>query len=203
MATGGSARSAPWTAATDDVGVVRYNVHRSTTEGFTPSAANRVGQPTGPRSRTGPRPGPTTTGSWRRTPRATSASRRARRAPSSRATVTPSAPSAERDRVAGSVRSLDGGDRQRGRRPLQRPPLARTASRRAQRTGSPSRPEPRYTDTGLAAGTYFYRVTAEDAAGNRRRQQRGDRDCDRGHDRSRRCRHGPGRQRRRSPARST
>ena len=29
------------------MGVVRYNVHRSTTAGFTPNAANRVGQPTG------------------------------------------------------------------------------------------------------------------------------------------------------------
>ncbi len=37
-----------WTAATDDVGVARYNVHRGTTPGFTPSAGNRVGQPTGP-----------------------------------------------------------------------------------------------------------------------------------------------------------
>ena len=35
-----------WTAASDNVGVVRYNVHRSTTAGFTPSAANRIAQPT-------------------------------------------------------------------------------------------------------------------------------------------------------------
>ena len=61
-----------WTGSTDNVGVVRYNVHRSTTNGFTPSAANRIAQPAGTR----------------------------------------------------------------------------------------------YTDTGLAAGTYYYRVTAEDAAGN-------------------------------------
>ena len=61
-----------WAAATDNVGVARYNVHRSTTAGFTPSAANRIAQPSG-----------------------TS-----------------------------------------------------------------------YTDTGLAAGTYYYKVTAEDAAGN-------------------------------------
>ena len=54
------------------MGVVRYNVHRSQTAGFTPSAGNRIAQPTG-----------------------TS-----------------------------------------------------------------------YTDSGLAAGTYYYRVTAEDAAGN-------------------------------------
>ena len=72
-ATGGAGQaSLSWTAATDNVGVIRYNVHRSTASGFTPSLANRVAQPTG-----------------------TS-----------------------------------------------------------------------YTDTGLAAGTYFYRVTAEDAAGN-------------------------------------
>ena len=36
-----------WTAATDDIGVARYNVHRSTIAGFTPSAANRIAQPTG------------------------------------------------------------------------------------------------------------------------------------------------------------
>jgi predicted phage tail protein len=31
-----------WTAATDNVGVTKYNVHRSTTSGFTPSAATLV-----------------------------------------------------------------------------------------------------------------------------------------------------------------
>ena len=36
-----------WTAATDDVGVARYNVHRSTTPASRPSAANRIAQPTG------------------------------------------------------------------------------------------------------------------------------------------------------------
>ena len=61
-----------WGAATDNIGVTRYNVHRSTTAGFTPSTSNRIAQPT-----------------------STS-----------------------------------------------------------------------YTDTGLAAGTYYYKVTAEDAAGN-------------------------------------
>ena len=67
-----------WATATDNVGVARYNVHRSTTAGFTPSVANRIAQPT------------TTT----------------------------------------------------------------------------------FTDTGLAAGTYYYRVTAEDAAGNVGRRPR-------------------------------
>jgi Concanavalin A-like lectin/glucanases superfamily/Galactose oxidase-like, Early set domain/Bacterial Ig domain len=32
-----------WAAATDNVGVTQYSVHRSATAGFTPSAANRVG----------------------------------------------------------------------------------------------------------------------------------------------------------------
>jgi chitodextrinase len=35
-----------WTAAADDVGVVRYDIHRSTTAGFTPSAANKIGEST-------------------------------------------------------------------------------------------------------------------------------------------------------------
>ena len=47
-ATGGVQQVAlSWSAASDNVGVVRYNVHRSTVSGFTPSAANRVAQPTG------------------------------------------------------------------------------------------------------------------------------------------------------------
>jgi glucose/arabinose dehydrogenase/fibronectin type 3 domain-containing protein len=36
-----------WNASTDNVAVTNYNVHRSTTPGFTPSAANRIAQPTG------------------------------------------------------------------------------------------------------------------------------------------------------------
>ena len=36
-----------WTASTDDVGVLRYTVHRSTTVGFTPTAANRIATPAG------------------------------------------------------------------------------------------------------------------------------------------------------------
>ncbi len=36
-----------WTAASDNVGVVRYNVHRGSSPGFAVSAANRIAQPTG------------------------------------------------------------------------------------------------------------------------------------------------------------
>ena len=44
--TAGSA-TLSWGAATDDVGVVGYDVYRSTTSGFTPGAANRIAQPPG------------------------------------------------------------------------------------------------------------------------------------------------------------
>ena len=39
--------SLSWVAANDNVAVTKYNVHRSTTAGFTPSPANRIAQPTG------------------------------------------------------------------------------------------------------------------------------------------------------------
>ena len=39
--------SLSWTAATDNVGVVRYEIYRSTSSSFTPSAANLIGQTTG------------------------------------------------------------------------------------------------------------------------------------------------------------
>ncbi len=46
-ATGTPAQVAlTWTAATDNVGISRYNVHRSTTAGFTPNTGNRIAQPT-------------------------------------------------------------------------------------------------------------------------------------------------------------
>src|SRR5262249_11179914 len=35
-----------WSASTDNTGVALYNIHRATTSGFQPSAANRVGQST-------------------------------------------------------------------------------------------------------------------------------------------------------------
>ncbi|QYC45144.1 Chitinase A1 precursor [Nonomuraea coxensis DSM 45129] len=46
-ATGGpGSAQLTWTASTDNVGVTGYRVHRSTTPGFTPSAANQVGSVT-------------------------------------------------------------------------------------------------------------------------------------------------------------
>ena len=43
----GNTANLTWTASTDNVGVLRYDVHRRTTAGFTPSTANRIAQPTG------------------------------------------------------------------------------------------------------------------------------------------------------------
>jgi hypothetical protein len=40
--------SLTWTASIDNTGVALYNVHRGTTPGFQPTAANRVGQPSSP-----------------------------------------------------------------------------------------------------------------------------------------------------------
>ena len=44
---GTSSVALSWTGSTDNVGVARYDVYRSTTSGFTPSLANRIAQPTG------------------------------------------------------------------------------------------------------------------------------------------------------------
>ena len=38
----GSTVNLSWTASSDNVGVTRYNVHRGTSAGFTPTVANRV-----------------------------------------------------------------------------------------------------------------------------------------------------------------
>ena len=43
-AVSGGTVALSWTASTDNVGVLRYDIFRSTTSGFTPSSANRVGQ---------------------------------------------------------------------------------------------------------------------------------------------------------------
>ena len=45
--TSGSTVTLAWTAATDDVGVVGYEVHRSTTSGFVPSSTTQLASTTG------------------------------------------------------------------------------------------------------------------------------------------------------------
>ena len=166
----GSTVNLSWTAATDNVGVVRYNVHRGTTSGFTPSAANRIAQPTGTTLRRTPAWLPAryfykvtaedaagNIGPVSNTASATVADATAPSAPGSFSAVGGAGQAAlswtaSTDNV-GVLRYNVHRSTTSGFTPA-------AGNRIAQPTGLS------YTDTGLAAGTYFYRVTAEDAAGN-------------------------------------
>ena len=157
-----------WTAATDNIGVTRYNVHRGTTTGFTPSAANRIAQPTGlAYSDVGLAPGAYfykvtaedaagNIGPVSNTATATIADGVAPSTPASlTATGGPGQAAlswpASTDNVAVSRYNVH--------RSTVAGLIPSTANRVAQPTGTT------YTDN-VAAGTYFYKVVAEDAAGN-------------------------------------
>ncbi|HEX7862769.1 MAG TPA: LamG-like jellyroll fold domain-containing protein [Verrucomicrobiae bacterium] len=158
-----------WLASTDAVGVNRYNVHRSTTAGFTPSAANRIAQPT-TISYADANLAP---GSYFYKVTAEDAAGNVS-SPSNEATGTaladtqaPTAPTLTGTGSFGQAAlSWNGATDAVGvvRYNVHRSTLtgftASLANRVAQPTGNS------YVDTGLAAGTYFYVVTAEDAAGN-------------------------------------
>ena len=158
-----------WTPATDNVGVAKYNVHRST-----PRASPRA-RPTGSRSR------PARATPTRRSPPAPTSTRSSRgRGRQRRPRLERGGSDHRRHDAADRARQPDRNrrrgpgvapwtrlDRQHRRRPVRRLPLDDApASRPAPPTGSRSRRGTSYTDTGLAAGTYFYKVQAEDAAGN-------------------------------------
>ena len=165
----GTSVSLTWTAATDNVGVVRYNVHRSTTSGFTPSAANRIAQPTGTSyTDTG-----LAAGTYFYKVTAEDAAGNVG-APSAQASATipdttpPTAPTGLNATGGAGQAALTwtaatdnvGVVRYNVHRSTTSGFTPSAANRIAQPTGTS------YTDTGLAAGTYFYKVTAEDAAGN-------------------------------------
>ena len=169
--TGGlSSVSLTWNASTDNVGVSRYNLHRSTTPGFTPSAANRIAQPTGT-SYSDTNLSPATY--YYRVTAEDAAGNISTASNEASAVVTgdtqaPSTPSNLNG--TGSLSSVAlswlGSTDNVGvtRYNLHRGTTAgftpSAANRIAQPTGTS------FNDTGLAAGTYYYRVTAEDAAGN-------------------------------------
>jgi glucose/arabinose dehydrogenase/PKD repeat protein len=157
-----------WAAATDNVGVVRYNVHRSTTPGFTPSVANRVAQPTGTSySDTG-----LAGGTYFYKVTAEDAAGNVG-PPSGEATADvpadqpPTAPTgltaAASIGTASLVWSVATDDVGVARYYVHRSTVAgftpSTANRIAQTTGTT------YVDSGLTAGFYFYKVVAEDTAG--------------------------------------
>ncbi len=166
---GGSTVNLNWTAASDNVGVARYNVHRGTTSGFTPSAANRIAQPTGVSyADTG-----LASGSYFYKITAEDAAGNVGPASNeANATVgdttAPGPPSGLTANGGVGQVSLSwtaasdnvGVVRYNVHRSTTSGFTPSTANRVAQPTAAS------YTDSGLAAGTYYYRVTAEDAAGN-------------------------------------
>ena len=152
----------------DNVGVSRYNVHRSATPGFTPSVANRIAQPTGTSY------GDTGLSAGTYYYRVTAEDAAGNVGPATNeasAIVTERHVRSDRSvepggdcRPGAGRPHMDGIDRQRRRRTLRRPPshdrglLPSAANRIAQPT------TPGYTDGSLPAGTYYYKVIAADAS---------------------------------------
>ncbi len=159
-----------WGAASDNVGVARYDVYRSTTAGFTPTTGNRIAQPTGTTFTD-----TTTPGTYFYKVAAEDAAGNigpvsnessATITTDSQAPTVPAGVAANRLRQHGQP-ELDRVDGQR-RRALATTSTARrrTASPPRRRTGSRSPPARATRTPGLGTGTYYYKVTAEDAAGN-------------------------------------
>jgi fibronectin type 3 domain-containing protein len=151
------------------VGVVRYNVHRGTSSGFTPSAGNRIAQPTGTTYTDNIAPG---TYFYKVTaedaagnvgPAGNEAS-----AVVTADTAAPTAPSSLSAPVTGNTANLTwiastdnvGVVRYNVHRGTSAGFTPSAGNRIAQPTGTT------YSDAGLGVGTYYYKVTAEDAAGN-------------------------------------
>jgi glucose/arabinose dehydrogenase len=170
QATGGQSSVAlTWTAATDNVGVVRYNLHRGTAAGFTPTTANRISQPTGTSFTDAGRPPGTY---YYRVTAEDAAGNVGPASNEASGVVTgdvtlPTAPG--NLQATGGLGSASltwaaasdnvGVVRYNVHRSTVAGFVPGAANRIAQPTGTS------YTDT-TTPGTYFYRVTAEDAAGN-------------------------------------
>ena len=165
----GSTVNLSWTASSDNVAVSRYNLHRATSAGFTPSAGNRIAQPTGPSyADTG-----LATGSYFYKVTAEDAAGNISAA-SNEASATvadatpPTAPSSLAATVAGSTVNLSwaaatdnvGVSRYNLHRGSTSGFAPSPANRIAQPTGLS------YADPSVSPGSYFYKLTAEDAAGN-------------------------------------
>ena len=170
-ATGGLGKvTLSWSAATDNVGVVRYDVYRGTASGFTPSAANRIAQPTGTTySDTGLSAGTyyykvaaeDAAGNVGPTGNEASAAATADTTPPTvPASLVATGGAGQVALTWGASTDAGGIARYNVHRSTTSGFTPSAANRIAQPTGTS------YTDTGLAAGTYFYKVTAEDAAGN-------------------------------------
>jgi fibronectin type 3 domain-containing protein len=156
-----------WTAATDDTAVVRYNVHRSTSSGFTPSAANRIAQPTGTSYTDTPSGGTyyykvtAEDAAGNISPASNEASATAGdvSAPSAPGLLTAIGTIGKATLTWGAASDNVGVIRYSVHRGTSSGFTPSAANRIAQPTGTS------YTDA-TVPGTYFYKVTAEDAAGN-------------------------------------
>ncbi len=158
-----------WGAATDNVGVSRYNVHRSTSAGFTPSSANRIAQPTDPTyTDTGLTMGvyyyrvtaEDSTGNVGPASNEASAAVSDTAPPTAPGTLAATGGLGQAALSWGAASDNSGVARYNVHRSTSTGFTPSTSNRIAQPTGLS------YTDAGLAAGTYYYAVTAEDAAGN-------------------------------------
>jgi fibronectin type 3 domain-containing protein len=157
-----------WSAASDNVAVVRYNVHRSTTSGFTPSAANRVAQPTATTYTDTP---PAGTYYYKVTAEDgagnVSAASNESAATQVGDTIAPSAPGALTAIGAIGKATLTWGAATDNlavvRYNVHRSTSSGFTPSAANRIAQPTSTS--YTDTS-PPGTYYYKVTAEDAAGN-------------------------------------
>ncbi|KAA9084082.1 DNRLRE domain-containing protein [Microbacterium radiodurans] len=160
-----------WTAATDDRGVVRYEIHRSATPGFAVSAATRVGESTA----TSATDGPLAPGTYLYRVVAFDAAGNAGPA-STEAMVTIAAPDTTAPTVPGTPAiALSGTSTQVSWAPssdasgavtydVYRGASAGFTADAASRIGSPTGTS--FTDGPLAPGTYWYRVSARDSSGN-------------------------------------
>jgi fibronectin type 3 domain-containing protein len=158
-----------WGPASDNVAVVRYNVHRGTTAGFTPSAANRIAQPTGTSYTDA-----TAAGTYFYKVTAEDAGGNVGPASNeASATITtdtqaPTAPAGLTATPSGSTVNLSWTAATDNvgvvRYNVHRATTSGFTPSAANRVGQPTGTS--FADGGLAAGTYFYKVTAEDAAGN-------------------------------------
>jgi fibronectin type 3 domain-containing protein len=170
-ATGGVGQiSLSWGAATDNMGVARYNVHRSTSAGFAPNAANLVAQPT---STTFADTGLAAAATYFYKVTAEDASNNVGPAsneanatvsdstpPSAPGTLTASGGFGQASLSWGAATDNVGVVRYNVHRSTTSGFTPSPANRIAQPTGTS------FTPIGLAAGTHYFKVTAEDAAGN-------------------------------------
>ena len=168
-AVAGSTVNLSWAAATDNVGVSRYNLHRGTTSGFAPSPANRIAQPTGlSYADTGLAPGSyfykltaeDAAGNISPVSNTASATVADTTAPSTPTNLAATGSAGQASLTWTAATDNVAVTRYNLHRSTSSGFTPSAGNRIAQPTTTS------YTDTGLAAGTYYYKLTAEDAAAN-------------------------------------